>query len=116
MTPKKQPTLKPDRPAARINKNKAVHARVDHICTGSGEPAASCQSKSILTLKKVPRPVVHNPYGFERIQVLQFNYDGKGGALVRFDNGKDLECLFGSDLEMILLGEPYSGQRWYRPE
>lgn len=72
--------------------------------------------KSILTLKKVPNPKVHNPYGFERIHVLQFNYDGKGSALLRYDNNKDLEDLSGVDLQMILTGEPYTGQRWYRPE
>lgn len=71
--------------------------------------------KPILTLKKVPNPVVPNPYGFERIHVLQFNYDGKGGALIRYNDEKHIEATSGVDLQMILTGEPYSGQRWYRP-
>jgi hypothetical protein len=72
--------------------------------------------KSILTLKKVPNPKVHNPYGFERIHVPQFSYDEKGSALLRYDNNKDLEDLSGVDLQMILTGEPYTGQLSYRPE
>lgn len=77
---------------------------------------ASSTSKPILTMRAVPNPPSHNSYGYERIHFLQFNYDGKGTALVRFDNEPDLWDFGGSDLKMILLGDPMNGDRWYRPE
>ncbi len=72
--------------------------------------------KPILTLKKVPNPKVHNPYGFERIHILHFNIDGKGTAIVCHDDEKDLQMYHGEDLNCILFGEPCTGQIWYRPE
>jgi hypothetical protein len=72
--------------------------------------------KPILTLKMVPNPAVPNPYPWKRIHVLQFNFDGRGSALLRYDDKEDLEVHAERDVTFILMGDPYSGQRWYRPE
>lgn len=72
--------------------------------------------KPILTMRILPNPESHNFYGFKRVDVIQFNYDGKGSALLRIDNRNELEAFYGEDLYMILMGDPSSGVRWYRPE
>ena len=56
-----------------------------------------------------------NPYGYGTIQIWQFNYDGKGAALVTYDNETELDSISGEDLDYILCGDPGSGHRWYRP-
>jgi hypothetical protein len=46
--------------------------------------------------------------------MLALNYDGKGGALVRFDKKPDLESFTGEDLDLVLLGDSGTGTRYYR--
>lgn len=116
MNLEKLTNLKKARTPSSSQEDDVFRTHAYRLCPACSESAANGHLKPILTLKKVPNPKVHNPYGFERIEILHFNFDGKGGALIRFDDEKDLQCLYGEDLQMILQGEPYSGQRWYRPE
>ena len=53
-----------------------------------------------------------NVYGFECIEVLYFNYDGEGSALVRMDG--EIDSLHPNDLDYILHGDE-DGVRWYQP-
>lgn len=57
-----------------------------------------------------------NPYGYERIHIWCFNYDGKGGAIATFDEATEFESIYGNDLDYILFGDPGSGIRWYHWE
>ena len=68
--------------------------------------------KPLIRLKKTRAP--DNVYGHDQIEVLHFNYDGKGGAIVRYGKGRDLESIAKGDLDLILFGDPRSGVRWYR--
>ena len=70
----------------------------------------------ILTMKAIPNKWADNVHGYERIHFLAYNYDGNGTALVRFDDQRDLHAFGGLDLIHILLGDPGSGDRWYRLE
>ena len=56
-----------------------------------------------------------NVFGHDTIEILVFNYDGKGGAIVRYDGEQEIVRLFGVDLDHVLFGDPGSGDRWYRP-
>ena len=59
-----------------------------------------------------------NVLGNDTIEILLFNYNGKGDAIVRYDGGNELECLGGADLDYVLFGEPLDGKRgyaWRRP-
>ena len=71
--------------------------------------------KPILTLKLVPSTRKTNAYGFKKIHIMHFNYDGQGTALVRHDGSKNMETYVLKDLEAILLGDATSGDRWYVP-
>ena len=53
-----------------------------------------------------------NPYGFYFIEIFHFNYDGKGGALVKQDG--EFDYCHPNDLNCILFGGD-DGVRWYRP-
>lgn len=52
-----------------------------------------------------------NYIGFGRIEVLQLNYDGRGGALLVADG--DPMSPSGDDLDFVVLGDPGSGTRYY---
>ena len=65
--------------------------------------------KALLVLEKVTDD--GNPYGFDCIEIIYFNYDGEGGALVKEDG--ELEYCHPNDLHYILHGD--DGVRWYRP-
>jgi hypothetical protein len=56
----------------------------------------------VLTLLKVRDD--GNIYGWDRIHILHFNFDGNGAALVRYDDEQDLNRLEPGDLECILFG------------
>jgi len=47
-----------------------------------------------------------NVYGFEVIEILEFNYDGEGSAIGKFDG--DLQSIHINDLELIMFGDPGS--------
>ena len=66
----------------------------------------------ILTLRKVRDQ--DNFIGFEVIEVLHFNYDGTGEALVSADG--DLMSFGGTDLNFILFGDPGDGTVYYGAE
>lgn len=68
--------------------------------------------KPLMTLKKTKAK--GNPYGYKQIAILALNYDGKGGALVRWDRNPDLESLSVEDLDVVLLGDSGTGTRYYR--
>ena len=53
-----------------------------------------------------------NVYGFEVIEILGFNYDGEGSSIGKFDG--DLQSIHINDLELIMFGDPGSGNKWYR--
>lgn len=72
--------------------------------------------KPILTMKAVANPAVRNPYAFDRIHFLAFNYDGRGSALVRYDNRAALDTHSEAAVTMILVGDPGSGAIWFLPE
>ena len=65
--------------------------------------------KPLLVLEKVTDD--GNAYGFDRLEIVCFNYDGEGGALVKADG--ELEYFHPNDLDCILHG--VDGVRWYRP-
>ena len=69
--------------------------------------------KSVMSLRKTKAK--GNAYGYARIDILVLNYDGKGGAIVRFDKKPDLESMSAGDLEIVLFGDPGEGTRYYRP-
>jgi hypothetical protein len=72
----------------------------------------------ILILKKIPgsdTSTEPNAYGYEIIRIWLLNYDGNGAALVTYDDESELNMCHGADLNSILLGNPGSGHRWYRP-
>ena len=70
----------------------------------------------ILSLFADPKAdlVETNIYGFKRIDVWCFNYDGKGSALITTDDDPEFSSWGGDDLYNILCGDPASGTRWYR--
>ena len=47
----------------------------------------------------------HNYFGFSKIEVLEFNFDGKGNALVLED--EELGCLGNEDLMFLMFGGWY---------
>ena len=55
-----------------------------------------------------------NVLGHDKIEIVEFNYDGKGSALVRWDSDPDLSSLQGEELDLVLFGDPGSGTRFYR--
>jgi hypothetical protein len=72
----------------------------------------------ILILEQIPGSDTSddpNVYGYETIRVWVFNFDGWGTALVSYDDDAELNSISGEDLDYILLGNPGSGHRWYRP-
>jgi hypothetical protein len=80
--------------------------------------AETNMTNPILILEQIPGcDTVEEPnvYGYSTIRIWLFNYDGKGGALVTYENEAELNLCFGEDLQYILLGNPESGHRWYRP-
>ena len=56
-----------------------------------------------------------NDYGYDIIEILQFNYDGQGNAIAKFDGR--LDFLAQTDLDMILFGndEGYQTYKIYEP-
>ena len=44
-----------------------------------------------------------NALGWEKIEIIQFNYDGKGNHVVRFDDNNYLDSLVG-DIDIALFG------------
>lgn len=63
---------------------------------------------SLLKLIKTELP--NNPYGFNIIEFIAFNYDGKGHALIRADG--EIMFLHKADLDVILMLEE-EGSLWY---
>ena len=57
-----------------------------------------------------------NVYGYDRIDIWCFNYDGQGTALITTDDDPEFTGLHRMDLDEILFGEPVDGVRWYRRE
>lgn len=55
-----------------------------------------------------------NIYGYGRIDIWCFNFDGKGSALITRDDDHEFSSMGGDDLYNILCGEPADGIRWYR--
>jgi hypothetical protein len=53
-----------------------------------------------------------NAYGFETIEIIKFNYDGKGGAICICDG--EMMSFMIIDLDFILFGRPGDGQKWYK--
>ena len=60
----------------------------------------------LLTMIMAPESRKHNHIGFDRIDVLQFNYDGEGGMLCRVFYEKDsyptLVVFSGEDRDAVL--------------
>jgi len=53
-----------------------------------------------------------NVYGYEIIEIIQFNYDGKGSAITKVDGELDSYNLI--DLNTIMFGDPGSGDKYYK--
>ena len=53
-----------------------------------------------------------NVYGFDLIEIIKFNYDGKGSALIKEDG--ELGSIHPNDLDIIMLGDPGSGEKYYQ--
>lgn len=62
--------------------------------------------KPILTLIKNTdeEALEANVYGYEKIHFLQFNFDGKGSALVTHDDDPKLDSYCAIDVSHILFG------------
>jgi hypothetical protein len=63
------------------------------------------------TVRETPNPTrkgdtTENTYGFKTVEIVQFNYDGKGGAIVVID-GNELGYLDVNQLENIIDGKWY---------
>lgn len=52
-----------------------------------------------------------NCLGYNEIEILVFNYDGSGGALLRSDG--ELNALGKIDLGWLLFGDAWSGEKSY---
>ncbi len=76
-------------------------------------------TQPILILKEIPgssTPKHHNVFeGYETIRIWHFNYDGKGSAIVSYDDEEELNMMAEGDLYMVMCGDPGSGHRWYKP-
>jgi len=72
--------------------------------------------KPILTLVKIPETEDSNCYGYNKIHIYAFNFDGKGGALVSHDDEVGFGSYYGQDLRNLLCGSSADGTLWYRPE
>jgi hypothetical protein len=55
-----------------------------------------------------------NAYGHDKIDIVSLNYDGDGSAIAINDDNGTLEHYALVDLEMILFGDPGTGDRWYK--
>lgn len=55
-----------------------------------------------------------NIYDFETIEVLQFNYDGQGTAIVLNDGELDMYAV--KDIENIIFGDESRGRHYERVE
>lgn len=71
--------------------------------------------KPILTLVKIPETDGSNAYGYEKIHIYAFNFDGQGAALVTHDDSHEFDTYAGKDLHNILCGDAGDGTRWYAP-
>ncbi|HQU80640.1 MAG TPA: hypothetical protein PLU47_14355 [Azonexus sp.] len=72
--------------------------------------------KPILTLVKNPETDDRNYFGFDKIHIYAFNFDGEGGALVSHDNEPGFSSYHGRDLHNLLCGHAVDGTRLYLPE
>jgi hypothetical protein len=71
-------------------------------------PVLSLLADSTADVKKT------NVFGYARIDIWCFNFDGKGTALVTWDDDAEFSALGSDDLHAILCGDAESGTRWYR--
>ncbi len=55
-----------------------------------------------------------NAYGFNRIDIIALNYDGDWGAIARNDDSETLDYYALIDLELVMFGDPGTGERWYK--
>lgn len=53
-----------------------------------------------------------NVYGYELIEIIQFNYNGSGSAIAKLDG--ELDSIHKNDLPIILFGDPGSGDKYYQ--
>ena len=51
---------------------------------------------------------LENYLGFDTIDILQFNYDGKGGAICLYNGAEELDFLTLPDVEFILFDVHYT--------
>ena len=54
----------------------------------------------------------NNAYGYKQIDFIQFNYDGDGSSIC-FNDG-ELSSYCENDTNMILFGDPVSGDKCYK--
>lgn len=73
--------------------------------------------KPILTLIRnaAEEALAADVYGYEKIHFLQFNFDGKGSALVTHDDDPKLDSYCAIDVNQILFGSQ-DGIRSYLTE
>ena len=50
---------------------------------------------------------LHNFLGFDIIEIVQFNYDGKGSALCFFDESNEFDYLSAQDIHFLLFDVHY---------
>lgn len=80
--------------------------------------AATSMINPVLILEQIPESDISarpNPYGYGTIRIWQFNFDGRGTALVSYDDDAELDSCSDEDLQYILFGNPENGHRWYSP-
>ena len=67
-----------------------------------------------MRLRPTDRP--GNPYGFKTIEIVAFNYDGEGNAIVRYDGKPKLEWMHKKDLGLVLFPPDWNRAKpWYEP-
>lgn len=63
--------------------------------------------KPLIVLEKIPEKDDENIYGFDKVTIWYFNYDGQGNALVTFDDDENFNLLGKGDLDGVLFGVDY---------
>jgi hypothetical protein len=73
-------------------------------------------AKPLVTMVEIAEVADRNPYGWKEIHIYAFNVDGRGFALVSYDDELQFDYCHTHDIGIILAGDPGDGWRWYRPK
>ncbi len=80
-----------------------------HEGKGDGHASVTAALVPIMVFKKIEDE--GNSLGYDKIEILTFNYDGSGSALALLDG--ELGSVDKDELSCVLFGDPGSGDRYY---